>query len=83
MLVTEKASLIELPTKCVQASTEAHPASYPVDIRGPFPWAKRSRGVKLTALLSQVPMSRKNSSYNSSPTWRLHGGRGTLLLCLT
>jgi hypothetical protein len=29
---------------CVQTSCEAHPASYPVDIGGPFPGAKARPG---------------------------------------
>jgi hypothetical protein len=33
---------------CVQISSEAHPASYPMDTRGPFPAVKRDQSVKLT-----------------------------------
>jgi hypothetical protein len=33
---------------CAQTSSEAHPASYPMGTRDPFPGVKRGRGVKLT-----------------------------------
>jgi hypothetical protein len=33
---------------CVQASSEAHPASYTRGTVGPFPGVKRCRGVNLT-----------------------------------
>jgi hypothetical protein len=34
---------------CVQISSEAHPASYPMGTIGPFPEAKLSQGMILTA----------------------------------
>jgi hypothetical protein len=33
---------------CVQTGSEAHPASYPMGIRGPFPGSKARPGVTLT-----------------------------------
>jgi hypothetical protein len=65
---------------CVQTSSEAHPASYPMGIEGPFPVVKRGRGVTLTTHPHLVPRSRIGRSYISSPPSRLHGGSGTALL---
>jgi hypothetical protein len=37
-----------LPLACVQTTSEAHPASYPMGTEGPFPGVKRGRSVTLT-----------------------------------
>jgi hypothetical protein len=55
---------------CVQTGSEAHLASCTMGTRGPFPGAKRGRGVMLT---TQVPRSRMSRSYASSPPKRRHG----------
>jgi hypothetical protein len=47
---------------------------------GPFPEAKRSRGVTLTTHPHLAPKSRTNRSYISYPPWHLHGSSGTVLL---
>jgi hypothetical protein len=43
-----------LPLGCVQASSEAHPASYPMGIGGPYPEVKRGQGVTLTTLQPSI-----------------------------
>jgi hypothetical protein len=48
---------------CVQTSSEAHPASYPMGIGGPFSGVKRGRGVTLTTLPHLVPRSIMIRSY--------------------
>jgi hypothetical protein len=52
---------------CVQTSTEAHPASYPMDTGGPFPRVKRGRVVTLTTQPHLVPRSRMCRSCVFSP----------------
>jgi hypothetical protein len=51
----------------VQTGSEAHPASCRVDTGGPFPGAKRGRGVTLTTHPHLMPRSRMSRSYTSSP----------------
>jgi hypothetical protein len=51
----------------VQTSSEAHPASCKMGTGGPFPGAKRGRGVTLTTHPYLVPRSRMSRSYTSSP----------------
>jgi hypothetical protein len=58
---------------CVQTGSGAHPASCTMDTGGPFPWAKRGRGVTLIAHPHLVPRSRMSRSYTSSPLKRHHG----------
>jgi hypothetical protein len=52
---------------CVQTSSEAHPASYPVGTRGPFPGVKHGRGMTLTTHPHLIPRSITSRSYTSSP----------------
>jgi hypothetical protein len=52
---------------CVQTGSEAHPASCTLGTGGPFPGAKRGRGVTLTTHPHLVPRSRMSRSYTSSP----------------
>jgi hypothetical protein len=65
---------------CVQTGSEAHPASCTMGTGGPFPGAKRGRGVTLTTHTHLVPKSRMSRSYTSSPpkapSWHVEG-----LLC--
>jgi hypothetical protein len=66
------------PLASVQTSSEAHPASCPMDTGGPFPGGvKRGRAVTLTTHLLIVPRSRVRRSYTSSLPCRLHGGSRT------
>jgi hypothetical protein len=58
---------------CVQTCSEAHPASCTMGTGGPFPGAKRGRGVTLTTHPHLVPMSGMSRSYISSPPKRLRG----------
>jgi hypothetical protein len=70
---------------CIQTSSEAHPASYPVGT-GVLSWGiQRYRGVTLTTHPLLVPRPRMNRIYTSSPhlapAWS--SGTSTLLLyCL-
>jgi hypothetical protein len=56
---------------CVQTGSGAHPASCTVGTGGPFPGAKRGRGVTLTTHPHLVPRSGMSLSYTSSPPKRL------------
>jgi hypothetical protein len=58
---------------CVQTSSGAHPASCTMGTGGPFPRAKRGRGVTLTTHPRLLPRSRMSRSYPSSPPNRHHG----------
>jgi hypothetical protein len=58
---------------CVQTGSEAHPASCKMGTGGPFPGAKRGRGVTLTTHPHLVPRSGMSRSYTSSPPKRLRG----------
>jgi hypothetical protein len=51
----------------VQTSSEAHPASCPMGIGGPFPGVKRGRGVTLTTHPHLMPRPWKSRSYTFSP----------------
>jgi hypothetical protein len=62
---------------CVQTGSEAHPTSCTMGTGGPFPGAKRGRGVKLTTHPHLVPRSGMSSSYTSVAC------SGTVMLCLT
>jgi hypothetical protein len=55
------------PLTCVQTGSGAHPASCTMGTGGPFPGAKRGRGVTLTTHPHVVPRSRMSRSYTSSP----------------
>jgi len=46
------------PHRRVQTGFRAHPASYPMGIRGLFPWAQSSLGMKLTTHLDLMPRLR-------------------------
>jgi hypothetical protein len=58
---------------CVQTGSEAHPASCTMGTGGPFPGARRDRGVMLTTHPNLVPRSRMNRSYTPSTPKRHHG----------
>jgi hypothetical protein len=64
---------------CAQTDSGAHPASCTMDIGGPFPGAKRGRGVTLTTHPHLVSKSRMSRSYISSP--QAPPWRGAGLLC--
>jgi hypothetical protein len=63
---------------CVQTGSEAHPSSCTMGTEGPFPGAKRGRGVTLTTHL--VPRSRMSRSYTSSPPSATMACSGSVLL---
>jgi hypothetical protein len=64
---------------CVQTSSEAHPASYPMSTEGPCSEGKaRPRRDADHSPPSSAEV--KNEELYPSPPWRLHGGRGTDLL---
>jgi hypothetical protein len=65
---------------CVQTSSEARPASYPMGTGGPFPGDKARPGRDADISLHLMPSYRMNRSYSVSPSWSLHGGSGTALL---
>jgi hypothetical protein len=67
---------------CVQISSEAHRASYPVGTADPFLGVQRVRGATLTGHSPSSAGSRMSWSYTSSPPCSLHGGSGTALLLL-
>jgi hypothetical protein len=69
-----------LSNLCVQTGSEAHPASCTMGTGGPFPGAKRGRGVTLTTHPHLVPRSRMSSSYTSSPPSASMVCSGTALL---
>jgi hypothetical protein len=58
---------------CVQTGSGAHPASCTIGTGGPFPGAKRGRGVTLTTYPHLVPRSTMSRSYIFSPPKRFHG----------
>jgi hypothetical protein len=66
---------------CVQTCSEAHPASCTICNGGPFPGAKRGRGVTLTTHPHLVPMSGMSRSYTSSPPSACVVCSGTALIC--
>jgi hypothetical protein len=57
----------------VQTGSEAHPASCTMGTGGPFPGAKRGRGVTLTTHPHLVTRSTVSRSYTSSPLKCHHG----------
>jgi hypothetical protein len=57
----------------VQTGSEAHPASCTMGTGGPFPRAKRGRGVTLTTHPHLVLRSRMSRRHTSSPPKRHHG----------
>jgi hypothetical protein len=61
------------PLASVSRPAEAHPASYPMGTGAQFPGVKRGRGVTLTTHPHIVPRPRMNTSYITSPPWRLRG----------
>jgi hypothetical protein len=65
-----------------KSSSEAHPASYPMSNRGPFPDVKSGRSVTLITHPHLMPRSRMSRSYIYFLPWRLHGDSGTALLLL-
>jgi hypothetical protein len=62
-----------------QTSSEAHPASYPVGNRGPFPEGKLLPGDDAYHAPHLVPSSRMSRSYTASPPLRLLCGSGITL----
>jgi hypothetical protein len=56
-----------LLASCVQTSSEAHPAFYPIDTCGCFTGVKRCRGVTFTTHLHLVPRSVMSRSYTPLP----------------
>jgi hypothetical protein len=58
---------------CVQTSSRANLASYPMVTRDPFPGVKGGRDVTLTTHPHFVPRSRMYRSYTSFPVKRVHG----------
>jgi hypothetical protein len=52
---------------CIQTGSEVHPASCTMGTGGPFPGAKRGRGVTLITHPLLVPRSRMSRSYTSCP----------------
>jgi hypothetical protein len=66
---------------CVQTGSGAHLASCTMGTWGPFPVAKRGRGVTLTTHPHVVPRLRMSRSYTSSPPSATMACSGTALLC--
>jgi hypothetical protein len=52
---------------CIQTGYDAQPASCTMGTGGPFPGAKRGRGVTLTAHTQLMSRSGMSRSYTSSP----------------
>jgi hypothetical protein len=67
---------------CVQTGSGAHPASCTMSTGGPFPGAKRGRGVTLTTHPHPVPRSRMSRNYISSPPNDTMACSRTALLCI-
>jgi hypothetical protein len=65
---------------CVQTSSEAHPASYPMGAGGPFPGGRARLGRDTDHSPHLVLRSRMSRSDVSSFPWHLHGGSGTAIL---
>jgi hypothetical protein len=70
------------PLTCVQTGSGAHPASCTMGTGGPFPGAKRGRGVTLTTHPHLVPRSRMSRRYTPLPSNATMAGSGTALLFL-
>jgi hypothetical protein len=74
----ERCSSYSFLTSCVQASSEGHPASYPIGTGSPFPGIKGGRGVTTTThLRSSVEVKNEYELYLLSSWWP-HGGSGQL-----
>jgi hypothetical protein len=58
---------------CVQTSSEAHPASYPIGTMGTFPGCKAQLERDADHSPHLVPRSRMSRSYTSYPPCHLHG----------
>jgi hypothetical protein len=67
----------------IQTSSGAHPASYPMGTRGPFPRDKHGWGITLTTNPHLVPKLSMSRSYNSSPPCASMVCNGTTLLYFT
>jgi hypothetical protein len=65
---------------CVQTTSEADPAFYPMGPGSPFLGIKHGWGVTLATHPQLMLRSRVSRSYIASPPWFLHGGSGTTLL---
>jgi hypothetical protein len=65
---------------CVQTSSVAHPASYPMGNGGPFPGGKARPGMTLTTHPHLMPRSRMSRGYTSSPPCYQHANSRTALL---
>jgi hypothetical protein len=65
---------------CVQSSSEAHPASYPVGTGGPFPGVKSGRAWRSPLTTSNAEVKNEYKLYTSSPPWHLHGVAGQICL---
>jgi hypothetical protein len=59
---------------CVQTSSGAHPASFPMGTGCPFPRVKRGRGVTLTTHPHLVPRSRMSRSFPPGSCVHDHSG---------
>jgi hypothetical protein len=68
------------PNLCVQTGSEAHPASCTMCNGGPFPGAKRGRGMTLTTHPHLVPRSLMSRSYTPLPPSSCVACSGTALL---
>jgi hypothetical protein len=75
-------NLLRQKVNFVQTSSGAHPASYKMGTGGPFPRAKRGRGVTLTTHPHLVSRSRMSRSYISSHPSATMACSGTALLFL-
>jgi hypothetical protein len=64
---------------CVQTGSGAHLAYCTIGTGGPFPGAKRGRGVTLTTHPHLVPRSKMSRSYTSSPPSATMACSGTAL----
>jgi hypothetical protein len=57
---------------CVHNGSGVHPASYPIDTTGSFPWGKAA-GPKADHSLPSSAEVKNAWSYTSTPPIRLHG----------
>jgi hypothetical protein len=64
---------------CVQTSSEAHPASYPMGTGGSFSESKERPGRDADHSHHLVLRSRMRTNYTSCSPWHLHGSSGTAL----
>jgi hypothetical protein len=75
--------MIFFSSHCVQNSSEAHPASYPVGTGSSFPGSKARPGRDADHSSPSNAEVKNEQELYSSPTWRLHGGSGAALLPFT